>query len=300
MRLDTALDTWLRRRQHARSHADFIGLLMVQRFSDRHGYQAPPAKIVVREDAPYELRHAIPLVARAAGMSPSQMRDAICDALLVAPDPDNWSEYPNVWDEVGRLMNDAPWYRVYDIVEVLYAELASTHQWNTSHHAAGQFQKRLNGFLAEKGIGWELRDGQITHRGSEVFAKSTQEVPDHLQNSGFQRAANELREALGDISRRPEPDVTGAVQHAMAALEATARSVTGQENATLGKLLGQIDLPSPLDKALEKLWGYASDRGRHIREQQTITAAEAELIVAVAGSVCAFLAQKAEGQAIKS
>ena len=34
-------------------------------------------------------------------------------------------------------------------------------------------------------------------------------------------------EALRDISRRPEPDVTGSIQHVCAAMEATARDLAG-------------------------------------------------------------------------
>ena len=97
---------------------------------------------------------------------------------------------------------------------------------------------------------------------------------------------------MGDISRRPAPDTTGAIQHAMAALEATAREVAGQPNPTLGKLVPMLSLPAPLDQAVHKLWGYASDRGRHVREQQTVDTTEAELIVAVSGSLCAFLTQR--------
>ena len=33
-------------------------------------------------------------------MSPSPMRDLICQVLLVKPDTNNWSEYPNIWNEV--------------------------------------------------------------------------------------------------------------------------------------------------------------------------------------------------------
>ena len=95
-----------------------------------------------------------------------------------------------------------------------------------------------------------------------------------------------------DISRRPEPDITGAVQHAMAALEATAREVAGQPNPTLGKLVPELDLPAPLDRAVHKLWGYASEHGRHIREGQTVEHAEAELIVTVSGTLCAFLTHR--------
>ena len=258
---------------------------MTERFSDRQGYRPSAVPITIREDAPSGLRSALPLIAQGADMRPSVMRRVICEVLLERPDPGNWSEYPNIWEEVFCLMENAPWYKVYDIAESIYDKLATDN-------ARDSFERRLNDFLVENGIGWELRDGRITHRGSEAFARSTHEVSDQLDESGFQRAANEMREALGDISRRPEPDITGAVQHAMAALEATARGVTDQPNPTLGKLVSVLDLPAPLDQAVSKLWGYASDRGRHIREQQVVDHAEAELIVSVAGSLCAFLAQR--------
>ena len=263
---------------------------MTQRFSDRHGYRPTAKQITVREDAPADLRGAITMIAKGVGMQPHAMRDVICQVLLKQPDKDNWSPYPNVWNEVNWLVGGAPWYKVYDIAEALYAELAAKRPWEPE--PADEFETRLNDFLVENGIGWELRDGQITHRGSDVFAKSTHEVPQRLDETGFQRAANEMREALGDISRRPTPDITGAIQHAMAALEATAREATGQTNQTLGKLVSHLDLPPPLDQAVHKLWGYASDRGRHIREEHLVGHAEAELLVTVAGSLCAFLASR--------
>ncbi len=263
---------------------------MAQRFSDRHGYRPTATQITVREDAPSELRGAIPLIAKSVGMGPDAMRQVICEVLLTQPDPDNWTPYPNVWNEVVWLVDEAPWYKVYDIAEALYAALAARQPWESS--PADEFESRLNDFFVEKGIGWELRDGQITHRGSEAFARSTHEVPQLLEKTSLQRAANEMREALGDISRRPVPDITGAIQHAMAALEATAREATGQSNPTLGKLVPLLELPPPLDQAVHKLWGYASDRGRHIREQQGVDHAEAEMIVTVAGALCAFLAQR--------
>ena len=119
--------------------------------------------------------------------------------LLVQPDRDNWS-HPNVRNEVAWLIENAHWFKVYDIAEGLYAKLARA--WD--HAPAEEFQRRLNDFLVEHGIGWELRDGAITHRGSEAFAKSTHETTELLDGSGLRRAANEMREALRDISRRPD------------------------------------------------------------------------------------------------
>ena len=263
---------------------------MIERFSHREGHRPTAAQITVREDAPPALRGAIPMIAKEAGMRPSAIRRVICQVLLVPEDLDNWSEYPNIWGEVVQLINDARWYQVYDIAEALYPEFDIT--FDSQPQPGARFQQRLNDFLVENGIGWQLQDGKITRRGSEAFDRSTHEVPKRLEESGFQRVANEMREALRDISRRPQADITGAIQHAMAALEATAREVAGQPNPTLGKLIPALNLPAPLDQAVHKLWGYASEYGRHIREQQDVDHAQAELIVTVAGSLCAFLAQR--------
>jgi hypothetical protein len=99
---------------------------------------------------------------------------------------------------------------------------------------------------------------------------------------------------LQDLSKRPTPDITGAIQHAMAALECVARDVTGDQNATLGELIKQNPglLPKPLDTGVEKIWGYASDQARHVREGKTPDIREAELVVGLAGSLATYLVKK--------
>ena len=135
----------------------------MERFSVRQGYGPPPAEITIREDAPSSLRGAILMLAETADMKPSAVRKVVCRVLLVAPDPDNWTERPNIRDEVIRLVDDAPWYKVYDIAEALYAKLAITTPFVETRSAA-EFRRGLNNFFVENGIGWELRDRQITHR----------------------------------------------------------------------------------------------------------------------------------------
>jgi hypothetical protein len=260
---------------------------MSERFSDRHGYRGTEQEIAVREDAPEGLRFAIPLLAQDAGMSPTAMRRVICAVLLVRPDPSNWSDYPNVWDEVNGLVADCPWFKVYDIAEAMHAALAP-YDWQR----AEAFQDRLNQFFRENGIGWQMADGRIVYRGSEAFTETTREAAAVLRQTGRSAAANEIHEALADISRRPTPDVTGAIQHSIAALECAARDVTGQPSLTLGRLVPRLALTPPLDTAVEKLWGYASDRARHIREGQAVTSEEAELVVSVACAVCTFLSKR--------
>jgi hypothetical protein len=260
---------------------------MAERFSDRHGYRGAEQEIAVRDDAPEGFRFAIPLIAQDAGMSPKAMRRIVCQVLLVRPNPSNWSEYPNVWDEVNALIETCPWFKVYDIAEALYAVFAIQYPDN-----AASFQDRLNQYFRENGIGWQMTDGRIVYRGSEAFADATREAAAVLRQTGRSAAANEIHEALQDISRRPTPDVTGAIQHAIAALECTARDVTGEPNLTLGRLVPRLKLAPPLDAAVEKLWGYASDRARHIREGQVVVTEEAELVVSVACAVCTFLIKR--------
>ena len=256
---------------------------MTKRFSDREGYRPSPKPITVRDDAPPSLRGAVPMLVRNS-IGSSTAREVVCEVLLVSPDPGNWSE-KNIWEEVTCLINEAEWYKVYNVIEALHEMLEKFN-----HERAARFQRRLNDFLIEQGIGWELHEGQIVRRGSEAFAKSTREIPVRLERLGLERAAREMREAFRDISQRPQPDITGAIHHAMAALEAAARKVTGQSSPTLGKLIPMLGLPAPLDQAVHKLWGFASEYGRHAREGQNADSAEAELTVTVAGALCEFVA----------
>jgi hypothetical protein len=245
---------------------------MSQNFSDRYGFKPAEPEITIREDAPDDLRFAVAQIAVNAGMRPSQIRDVVCTVLFVAPDRNNWSDYPNIWDEVQWLLEKCDWFKVQE---------------------ADQFRDELNRFFREKGIGWELKDHEgIVFRGSAPFTAATANAVEALEATGRTNAATEVREALRDISRRPEPDRTGAIQHSIAALECVARDIANEPRLTLGRLVPRLGLPRPLDEAVEKLWGFASDRARHIREGQQLTDDEAELVVSVACAVSIFLVHR--------
>jgi hypothetical protein len=257
------------------------------KFSRRHGFAPIEPPITIREDAPDALRSALLDLAVEVGLRPKVLRDVVCRVLFVAPDPRNWSEYPNIWQEVQDLVQQAEWYKVYDIAEALYDKLAQSVAF------AEKFKDELNLIFRENGIGWDLtEDDGITFRGGPTFSAATAEAVEVLTATGRDTAASEVREALHDISRRPNPDVSGAIQHVIAALECTARDVLNDSKPTLGKLLPRLDLPKPLDTAMQQLWGYASNNARHVNEGGTIDDAEAELLVSIACAVCVYLAHR--------
>ena len=269
-----------------------------QPFSKRNRYRKPK-EITVREGAPENLRYFVLQTAKDLNWGPSSLRPIVCRVLRVSPDPGNWSEYPNVDDEVSRLVSECEWFKVYDIIEALNSAMAKQDAITRKTaprfaNTASKFVEEVNGFFIEEGIGWHLIDGQIVTRGTEAFESVVNTATAALEETKRPTAAKHLHEALQDLSRRPEADLPGAVYHAMGSLECVARDLTGDSKATLGEALKRYPglLPKPLDTALSQIWGYASNEARHVQEGRDTSREEAELLVGLAAALSTYLTRK--------
>lgn len=267
-------------------------------FSDRQGYNQEP-EITVREDAPEDVRGLVADYAYEAGLDPHKLRAITCRVLLTRPNPENWSAYPNVDFEARGHLDSCPWFKVYDIIEAIYADLEKDKfgkdDLDNFDLPYDLFESRINHLLRAKGVGWQLKGGRVEARGPESFEKVVKDAGEELQKTGRTTAASELHEALKDLSRRPVPDLTGAIAHGMSALECTFRDVVG-DKGTLGQLLSRYKdrFPAPLDTALEKLWGFASEYGRHVSEGKTAEYRDALLVVQIAAACSQYLITAAE------
>lgn len=263
---------------------------MSQSFSQRRGYAQNDAEITVQNDAPRELRSVLVDIAYEFELTPNNLRKIVCKVLRVAPDPMNWSEYPNIDQEVRDHLEGCDWYYIYEVIE----EIDKRNRDVSRLKDAPRFAGEMNSYFRRRGIGWQLVNGVVEIRGSDEFEISVRQASTMLDQKGLTTAHGELRESLRDLSRKPDPDITGAIQHAMSALECVARDFTGDEKATLGKILSTNPnlLPKPLDEAVEKAWGYASERGRHLRQGRLPTYEDAELTLAISSAVCRYLMQK--------
>ena len=121
-------------------------------FSERHGLSVPEADIRVRDDAPDGLRHIIPLLCHEAGMRPSDTRSVVCRLLLKAPNRNNWTETPNIADEVSSLLASCDWFKIYDIIEGVYADLIEKAKHGDTSRAS-RFSEQINQFFRQDGIG---------------------------------------------------------------------------------------------------------------------------------------------------
>lgn len=256
----------------------------MERFSKRHGHSSTAKDITTREDAPTGLRQFIPQVLYDMGMSSSEVRSLVCRVLRVAPDTQhNWGE-PNISNEVYDLLENCEWFYIYDLLERLYQVISKK----------AEFTEEVNDYFMANGIGWKLHNGQIEFRGEEQFENDLGKAVNELEEAKLNTARNEIREAIKDLSRRPNPDITGAIQHGVACLECVARDVIGESNMTLGELIkkNRQIVPPTIDKIIEMIWGFSSVQGRHLREQGEPSYEEAELMLGLSASISTYLAKK--------
>ena len=191
--------------------------------------------------------------------------------------------------EVLGLIQRCEWYRVYDIAEAFYPFFGRTGREEL-------FSRELNVLFEELGIGWQMIGGQIVTRGDAEFERVVAQAVEQMNAAELRTPKTEIEEARADLSRRPEPDITGTIQHCMAALECVARVVSNDEGATLGRIMqrhaAEIGMHRALATAIENLWGYASDMARHVREGREPSRDEAELLLSMCASLITYLLQR--------
>jgi hypothetical protein len=191
-------------------------------------------------------------------------------------------------------LDGCQWSEIYDVAEAIHAELSRLDlQWSSA--SAERFELELNDYFERRGFAWDMTNGRVESSSAPAFTLAISEARDVLEQRGWQTARRELDEAVRDLSRRPTPDLTGALQHSLAALECAARTSTGDSKATLGQIIsrhrGQL-VPRPIDDVVEKLWGFASEIARHVREGCGPESPEAELAVHAAATVITYLNRK--------
>lgn len=264
-----------------------------QSFSSRFSVRPPAPTPTIRTEAPPGLRTAIvSITTRQCGMTLEALRSLICDFTFREPEEQlNWSAGP-VRTEIRDILDELDWWAVYDFIEVVYHHLsdAAVQRSNPVPDAAQVFESLMNEAMSRFGIAWQIVNGDIQVRGDEPFETSVAQSGDLLATAGLPVASNELHEALRDLSRMPDPDLSGAIHHAFASLESVARHISN-ENGTLGEIISRRrDLFSPpMDQAFERMWGFASNMARHASEGRVITFEDAELCVHVCASMCRYL-----------
>ncbi|MBZ5724187.1 MAG: hypothetical protein LAP87_04255 [Acidobacteriia bacterium] len=72
----------------------------------------------------------------------------------------------------------------------------------------------MNDYFQYAGIGWQFVDGKVIMRGDEAFQRTVQIAPAELTAAGRTTAAERIESAIRNLSLRPKPDFSGAVERA--------------------------------------------------------------------------------------
>jgi hypothetical protein len=286
-------------------------------FSKRRGYD-PPKEIAFREELPANLRppiieivgryfsdadvkEAIEKLLDPYGLEPSKLA-----ALETPTCPPNQSVAPASGSKAYLL--NCPWFQVYDVIEHVLGPLEFYESEFMNDPAdpeatsrAFPFRQEINTYFTYAGIGWQLVDGEFVTRGDEAFEHTLQGAAKELVDRPTTQTR--IQEALRDLSRRPKPDLAGAISHAFAALESvigdiiyTPEETRQSRRHTFGAFLKKhSDLfPSEeIKSGFESLWTYANNEGsRHAKEGIEPERDEAELIVSLAAGLVTYLNRK--------
>lgn len=120
-------------------------------------------------------------------------------------------------------------------------------------------------------------------------------VVDWLRAPRYEAARTQFARAL-EFFDQETPDLANGLKEAVASVESLALTVIGREKGTLGDCIKDLKansrLKPQLGKALESLWGFASEEHgvRHGKaERTTITRSEAVFMLTVAGAAIRLL-----------
>jgi AbiJ N-terminal domain 4 len=264
-------------------------------FSKRFGFTTE-APITVRTDAPPDFRRAVISLGSHYMLGGTEMARVVRQVLAHHR---LRSDYflTNDTRKIEDLVEQCAWYRIYEVAEAIYTNLKRDPSALLLRKAE-RFEAEINDYCRAHGIGWRMVAGRFEARGPEVQDFLEKRVENNLRIAKKNTSAEELRKAIEDLSRRPRPDVTGAVQHVGAALECLARDVCGDPKLSLGDIIKEHPslFPGPYRKIAEGIWGIVSNKGRHLREGGEPTFDEAMVLVGLVSAMCTYLLrEKADG-----
>ena len=261
-------------------------------FSVRQGYQSESHHLIT-EDAPEQIRVGLREVLTACGHTPAGQRHVICAALRIQPDPDNWSEYPNIDDEVDRVIHGLkPWYKFYNLCEKLSTLIKDEIYNEETKLSSNLFEFELNKLFGEEHIGYRIKDGQIEKVGTPEYHDAVDQARRSLRQDAVSPARQMLEKGLAFRSSLP-PDYANAVKEAVNAVEGISQIVTNSPGTALPQMLTAREprLPSGIEKIYKGLYGYGSGSfgARHAGVGgHNASAAEAELVIHVAAACITY------------
>lgn|SRR5690554_3577135 len=189
-------------------------------------------------------------------------------------------------NQLRKWFFQAEWYEVFDFIEACVEYGPPDFQRD--------FVVECNFYLNRESSAYRFVNNRISEITSE---EEIEEVERAISDSTiFFGAREHLSCALRLMNDRAEPDFRNSIKESISAVESVVISIVGNDKATLGKALNEMERNWNLHKALKNafsvLYGYTSDEGgiRHaLLEESTITKADARFMLVACSSFVNYL-----------
>jgi len=183
-------------------------------------------------------------------------------------------------DYYKAIFMDAPWFEVYDLVELL--------------SGYGPTAAKFDRILQRDNAGYRIIDGKVAPIVDEAEVAEVNAVLDDAGGK-FQLARQHIARAVELFSNRAEPDYRNATKEAISGAESAACVLTGKRNFRDAlKSLQDRGLHPALAGVFSQLYGYSSDESgvRHaLLDEERIGAAEAHYMLVSCSAFISYLMQ---------
>lgn len=182
------------------------------------------------------------------------------------------------------------WFDVYDFIE--FTAL------NAPENLVKDFVNSCNHILERDLSAYRIVNKQIVEISSKEEIES---IEDAIKNtSKLKGVQSHISSAIAHLSNRKKPDYRNSIKESISAVESLAKTLTGNEKATLGSALKifeeKANIHPALKKSLSELYGYTSDEDgiRHaILDEPNLTFVDAKFMLVACTAFINYLVGKA-------
>lgn len=180
------------------------------------------------------------------------LNDVFCTKLT-----DRHYHWQTCFDDVTDVIMQATYNEVLDVVQYIC-------NWIASNIEGGQEEvyKALNIVFEQENIGYRFVGKYI----SPITDQEEISTINQALSTPIDGCRKQIQNAVALISDRKNPDYKNSIKESISAVESICQVITGNDKATLGEALKQLEdngiqIHSALKQGFLKLYGYTSDQG---------------------------------------
>lgn len=210
--------------------------------------------------------------------------------------PTSWSRFQR---DMKSHFTSCEWYCVYDFVEFL-ANVSTIHPYAFERFA---FIGECNAIMERELSAYRFVGTLIAPITSEQEIEAIEQAIATAETSKPMNPIGiHLRQAVASLADRTAPDFRNSMKESISAVEALCKLITGDDKATLGKSLNQIEtkrlvpMHPQVKAAFQSLYNYTSDAGgiRHaLKDDPDVELEDATFMLVTCSAFVNYMVEKA-------